>query len=146
MKMDRTFWRFRSAGILIAIGIVFVLSGCSDSSSGTRYSNQGTPSSPVTLTVGQNHSGSVAAYGTSFYRFSTTVDGVYTIALTNTASDLSWDLLNNAGTLIEWCDDFDWRADEICSTPSLPPATTFFVIVEEWDRVGGRFNLLVSAP
>ena len=145
--MDRTFWRFRNVGILIAIGIVFVLSGCSDSSSGTRYSNEGTPSSPVGLTVDQTHNGSVAAFGTSFYRFTTTVDGVYTIALTNTASDLSWELYENDGTYIGECDNFLFQADEICFTDApLPAATPYIVVVEEWDSVGGRFNLLVSAP
>ena len=90
--MDRTFHRFRNVGILIAIGIVFVLSGCSDSSSSAGFANEGSPSIPVILTVGQVHNGTVAPFGTSFYQFTTTVEASYRIALTNTASDLSWEL------------------------------------------------------
>ena len=44
------------------------------------------------------------------------------------------------------CDEFFFQADEICFTPDLTAATVYFLDVEEWDTVGGRFNLLVSAP
>ena len=137
---------------VLGLALILLATGCdqsgssSGSSSGPR--NEGTPANPVTLTVGVTHSGTVGSYGTSFYRFTTTIEGSYTIALTEMRSDLSWDLYGPAPDYV-WmmeCDDYYHAADEIATTPVLLASTTYHLTVDEWDYVAGRFKLLITAP
>ena len=133
---------------VVGLTLVLLATGCDQSGSGSGPNNEGTPSNPVTLTVGVTHSGSVGSDGTSFYRFTTTVEGSYTIALTDTRSDLSWDLYGPAPDY-DWimeCDDHFHAADEIATTPLLSASTTYHLTVDEWDYVAGRFDLLITAP
>lgn len=135
---------------VLGLTMVLLATGCDQSGSGSRSGprSEGTPSNPVTLTVGVTHSGTVGRYGTSFYRFTTTVEGSYTIALTATQSDLSWDLYGPSPDY-DWimeCDDYWHAADEIAATPDLLASTTYYLTVDEWDHVAGRFKLLITAP
>ena len=52
--------------------------------------DEGTQASPVTLSVGTPHSGSVAKNGDSYYTFSVTVDSIYTVSI----SELSYGDVN----------------------------------------------------
>ncbi|TVQ38552.1 MAG: hypothetical protein EA384_08955 [Spirochaetaceae bacterium] len=102
----------------------------------------------MTLTVGVTHSGTVGRYGASFYRFTTAVEGRYTIALTAMQSDLNWDLYGPSPDY-DWimeCDEHWHAADDIAATPVLLASTTYHLKVLEWDRVVGRFKLLITAP
>jgi hypothetical protein len=109
---------------------------------------QGTMSNPLGLTVGTAHNGSIEAFGTKYYKFTTASAGTHTISLTNLASDLSWDLFNDAGyTNWMWfCDNFFDSRDEIDQTPSLTAGTTYYLSVDEWEMIAGSFNLLVTYP
>ena len=129
---------------VLGLTLVLLATGCDQSGSGPT--NEGTPSNPVTLTVGVTHSGSVGRYGTSYYRFTTTDGGVYTIALTETRSDLSWDLEGPGFWM--FCDNHDgYAADEICTTTeALLASTVYYLEVDEWDYRAGRFKLLITAP
>ncbi len=144
IEVDRLASRRSCITVVAVVGLTLVLlaTGCDQSGSGLK--SEGTPSNPVTLTVGVTHSGSVGRCGISFYRFTTTDESEYTIALTNTQSDLSWDLYDSSWSHLMECDDHYHAADEIATTPVLPAGTTYHLAVEEWDCVAGRFTLLVS--
>ncbi len=114
---------------------------------------EGSIASPVNLgTVSStvSHSGSIGAGGTSYYRFTSGAADVYTISLTNTQSDLSWEIYsssNFSSGLIRWCDNNTSAgpANETC-TVTLSASTTYYLMVEEWDLVAGTYTLAVTPP
>lgn len=112
------------------------------------HENEGTLSNPVFLVVGSTHQGTVASFGTSFYKFVAAGTGSHTISLTNTQSDLSWDLYDdfNYSNTIDWCDNYGYAADEIASTVPLTNGTTYYLLVDEWDFVAGTFSLTITFP
>ena len=123
------------------------------SSSTPLPANEGSIASPVSLGTASTtitHAGSISADGTSFYTFTTgSTAGTYTISLTNTHSDLSWDLFSNSGftSLVRYCDNFVTIGanNEICSA-TLTAGTTYYLAVDEWDIVAGTFTLTVTSP
>lgn len=122
--------------------------GC-DIDDDDTFENEGSLSNPVVLTVGTAHSGTIGEGGTSYYRFTTTNAGVHTIGLTNTKSDLSWDLYSTPDfwtDLIAWCDNHRTAADEIGPTSSLNAGTTYYLLVDEWEGIDGTFTLTVTFP
>ncbi|MDH5752813.1 MAG: hypothetical protein OEZ59_10415 [Deltaproteobacteria bacterium] len=100
-----------------------------------------------TLTVGTPSDELIDEYGLNHYEFTTgAADAVYTISLTNTNSDLNWELFANA-ELSLWMDECDTSLvaeDEICVTPLLAANTTYYLRVSEWDFVLGGFTILVE--
>jgi hypothetical protein len=135
--------------LLLLLFPIALLLSCTDTGNGTSFSNEGTPSNPITITVDVTRSGSIAAWGTSYYKFTPANTGVHTISLTNLDSDLSWDLYDDAGwtSLLDYCDDNLDASDEIAqTTTALTSGTTYYLMVDEWDYVGGTFSLLVSYP
>ncbi|MCB9736032.1 MAG: hypothetical protein H6745_25885 [Deltaproteobacteria bacterium] len=109
---------------------------------------QGSASDPVVLTLGTPYDGSVVAFGTSYYQFTTPGpdQGLYKVALTETHSDLRWELYSNldvtaAGSFVGACDHSALVNDEVCGF-SLQPETTYYLRVMEADGVGGGFTLL----
>lgn len=115
---------------------------------GTTYQNEGSSSSPVLLTVGVTHPGTIGIFGTSYYTFVAAGSGAHTVGLTNTKSDLSWDLYDSTYTWIDGCDDYVTPGpnDEIKQTVSLNNGATYYLRVDEWDDVDGTFNLTVTYP
>jgi hypothetical protein len=83
--------------------------------------------------------------GTSYYKFVAVGTGLHTIALTNTGSDLSWDLYSSSDFTgwIDGCDDFWVPAYEI-DTVFLNFGVTYYLLVEEWDFVAGTYTLTVT--
>jgi hypothetical protein len=114
----------------------------------TTYQNEGSPASPVPLSVGITHPGTIASFGTSYYTFVAAGLGAHTIGLTNTRSDLSWDLFDNTFANIDWCDNFPFPGanDEIKQTVSLTNGATYYLMVDEWDYVDGTFSLTITYP
>ena len=108
--------------------------------------SQGSISTPVTVTVGVPHSGTVASFGTSFYTFTPPTTARYRISLTNLQSDLSW-ALSNVGftTLVQLCDVFLTPTNETCLTNStLTGGLPQYLAVDEWDLIPGTFTLLIE--
>jgi hypothetical protein len=116
-------------------------------------SGEGSIASPVSLGTASTtitHAGSISADGTSYYTFTTgSTAGSYTISLTNTMSDLSWDAYSNSGftSLVRHCDNFviPVANNEICSV-TLSAGTTYYLAVDEWDVVAGTFTLTITPP
>ena len=81
------------------------------------------------------------------YTFTTGTAGVYTISLTNLASDLSWYLYDEEyGDEIDYC-DYNWDSgDEIGTTPVLSANTLYYILIDEYDGVGGTFSILIESP
>ena len=139
------YWGFR----LAMFGGVMLLTACSNGSGDKTSSSgdEGTPSAPVTLTVGTSHTGSIAQFGTSYYRFTTAANSAYRISLTNTNSDLSWELFSNPDYIgfIKYCDNILETGDEVCTSGSaLTAGTTYYLSVDEDDGVAGTYKLLVE--
>jgi hypothetical protein len=143
-----------TSGMFLFLSIAVVLSNCGGGGGG---GGGGTPAAPVsegsiaspvnlgTASATLTHSGSVASYDTSFYKFTTGPTGTYTISLTSTKSDLEWSLWSDPGfiTIVLDCDTFSGAHDEICSVP-LPAGTTYYLAVDEWDHVAGTYTLAIS--
>ncbi|MGB9081896.1 MAG: hypothetical protein WCD00_11420 [Desulfuromonadaceae bacterium] len=55
---------------------------------------EGSVKDPVPLVIGATHSGGIKTNGYSYYTFTTAVDGSYTVALSDTAATVLWDLYN----------------------------------------------------
>ncbi len=136
----------RSLGACLVVALLVTAVGCENLLEDEPES-EGTYDSPVVLTVGATHSGTVGAWGTSYYRFTATVGGVYTIALTQAESDLSWELSDASRTYIQDCDDHTDASNEIATTiVALSAGAPYYLTVDEWDDEAGEFKLLVSAP
>lgn len=134
---------------LIASATILLLAACSNSKGGGSSStgDEGTESTPVTLTVGTPHDGSISKLGTSYYRFATTASSAYRISLTNTSSDLSWTLYSNSDftVTLKDCDNSFEKGDEVCTSGSaLTAGTTYYLSVDEDDLVAGTYKLLVE--
>ena len=144
--------------LLVLIFSVSLLVSCGGGGGGKGTpppppSNEGSEASPVNLGTPATtitHAGSVSAYGTSFYTFTTGLtSGYYTISLTNTHSDLSWAFADSGFTtpIIMICDNFETPGanNEICSV-TLTAGTTFYLAVDEWDTVAGTYTLTIAPP
>ncbi len=128
--------------------IILSLFACSKGGGNkSSASNEGTPSAPVTLTVGTSHTGSIGKFGTSYYRFTTGASSAYRISLTNTQSDLYWTLYGDAnfGAFIQDCDNVFQAGNEVCVSSTLAAAKTYSLTVGEDDDVAGTYKLQVDA-
>jgi len=146
-----------TSSMLLFLSIAVVLSNCKSGGGGGGGGgtpvSEGSIASPVNLGTASTtltHSGSVASYDTSFYRFTTGPTATYyTISLTNTKSDLSYALYSGPSftttTFVDGCDFFTSTGpnNEICSF-TLSPGTTYYLAVDEWDRVAGTYTLTIS--
>ncbi len=139
------------SSIFLFLGMTVVLDSCGGGGGGGGPAapvSEGSIANPVNLGTASTtltHSGSVASYDTSFYKFTTGPTATYTISLTNTKSDLEWSLWSDAGFNISVadCDSFSGAHDEICSVP-LAPGTTYYLAVDEWDHVAGTYSITIS--
>ena len=134
--------------IVIFLLVLLALLSCKKNSTQSTYQDEGTSVNPVLLSVGSTHQATVGSYGTSYYKFLAAGNGSHTVSLTNTHSDLSWDLYDdsNYSHNIDWCDNYDYAADEIASTVSLTNGVTYYLLVDEWDYVAGAFSLTITYP
>ena len=134
---------FTALILVLVLVLVLVLAGCNEA--GSSYKDEGSMSNPVILTVGTIHSGTISDGGTSYYAFTTTSAGTYTISLTDTGSDLSWYLFDDSAfsNMIAFEDTYFYAADEI-GTADLSASTIYYLVVEEWDFIGGTYNLLID--
>lgn len=131
--------------ILLLSSLVFI--SCEPEPS-TVYPNEGSIASPVLLTVGSTHSATIDEFGSNYYTFTTASMADHTISLIGVDSDLSWDLFDSADfftTLRTWCDDYSTKADESMTISSLPVGT-YYLMVDEWDSVGGTFDISITTP
>lgn len=117
---------------------------------GEAIASDGTISAPVAVDLA---AGSVAGYVNgadyAYYTFDSDSAGIYVMALTATASDLSWEVYSDQRqtNLVADCDTaiFTGAADESCSA-DLSAATTYYLLVKEWEGVAGSFTMSLSVP
>jgi hypothetical protein len=127
--------------LAISFVSIAVLFGCIIT---VHYLDEGTQFDPVQIQVGIPHQGTIGELGTSYYWFIVNVGDVYTIALTSTQSDLSWDLYDEFYVwLPPTCNDWDFAHDE--SSDVALAASTFFLEVRELDGMDGTFTLTVTS-
>ena len=111
---------------------------------------EGSTGSPVNLGVANTtltRAASIGALGSSYYKFTAgSSSGAYTISLSSTHSDLSWDLYSSSNYWIASCDANITAVDETCTTPALTAGLVYYLNVDEWDMVAGSFTLSVSPP
>jgi len=132
--------------VILLFVIIFIL-GCNQNG-GTTYQDEGSPSNPVLVTVGVTHHGTIGSYGSSYYTFVAAENDSHTIGLTNTQSDLSWELYDSTHAYMEDCDDYmvPGPNDEIKQTSSLTNGADYYLLVDEWDYVAGTFDLTITYP
>ncbi len=138
--------------LLFGVALLASCGGGGGGGSATPVS-EGSIGSPVnlgTVSATVTHPGSVSAYDTSYYQFTTgSTAGSYVISLTNTQSDLSWELFSDSGfTASEGLCDNNTTAganDESCSV-TLSAGATYYLAVDEWDTVAGAYTLTLTAP
>ncbi len=107
---------------ILAISLVSVPALCACKIT-PRYSNEGTAGSPVAITVGVPHQGTVGQSG-----------GNYTIALTNTHTDLSWEVYNTSWNLLQDCDNVWFAAGDEIKVVALAVGTYYLTVTEYLNR------------
>ena len=147
------------SGIFFGTAIFFslVVAGCGGGGSAPQatpsspIANEGTPQDPVLLALDTPFRGQVAAGGTSYYAFQISQSGNYEIRLTDTQSNLGWELEVSPGYgipgTIASCDAFPTAANEVCRNMlSLFgfPQIQYQIKVIEQGATAGRFTLSVS--
>ena len=141
--------RFRAALAVLLCAVVPAGCGVLD-----LIPSEGSPSHPVTLHVGEPHQGHVAGlplsgdYDSSFYRFTATLTGQYTISINNNDQDLGWILYSDPGfsARMDQCDqhglDPPW---ESCRTiPTLVAGQVYYLEVHNNSLVGSVYTVLVQ--
>lgn len=133
-----------STMLVVAVAAVFLLSACGGGGDdGPVIVSEGSPGAEVPIAENTPHSGSVGANGVSFYTFTASTTNTYIIGLTNTASDLSWELWSsNYVTFYGECDNSFSAVDEICTAP-ITAGVTYNIVVVEWDNIAGYYTLTV---
>ena len=134
---------------------------------GVQAGDEGTETAPVLITVGVARPSSVAGIqiagptltGSSYYTFTAPRNTPATISLTNTQSDLLWELSSSAGfsgipvaitnppaTVI--CDTTNSvvAASVTCTTIPLVAGASYYLQVDADQGVGSTFTLLVTQP
>ncbi len=116
--------------------------------------DEGSIASPVnlgTVSTTVTYPGSVGALGTSYYKFTAgSTPGAYTISLTNTQSNLSWDLYSDSlftTPVGSTCNNSNTTGpnNESCSV-TLTAGATYYLAVDEWDAVAGTYTLTATPP
>lgn len=106
---------------------------------------EGTYATPIALTNGVTHPGSIDANMSSYYSFTTAADKRnYRISVTGATSDVEWDLNPAPFGLGFGCDRYNAVADEICDTGLLEPDTTYLLIANETDGLNTAIDVLVD--
>ena len=140
---------FRSNACFLS---VFVLL-CLTATGALAASSEGSSSNPVFLGVDTPHQGSVGdiySSFTSYYSFKTSEAGGYAIRLTNTHSNLAFDLysdqfitvVNNNGCNTS-TDDPSQPGDKIC-VYTLAPNTYYYVTTMDWSFVSDTYTITVN--
>lgn len=110
--------------------------------------SEGTLITPIVLTPGSLHSGSVGGnYGNSVYEFTLPEAKPYLISLTNTQTDLGWYVYNNVNDLFSHatCNEVFGTGDESCSMRRVDAGRTMYMFVSNQDDTSpSTFDLLVS--
>ncbi len=157
----RSFWTKRAALFFTPVLTTLLLASCGGGggSSSTPIppippslgGGQGSATSPVNLgTVGPpaTYAGSIGAAGQSYYKFTTDSNGgTFKISLTNTHSDLEWDLYSSMfsfGSELMYCSNWG-SGDVTCLTDSnLTPNTDYYLEVVEYGLTADTYTLTVS--
>ena len=132
--------------------LVVLLASCGSGGDGGGggFTDEGSLTNPVNLGVidtTRSRSSQVGSGGTSFYWFTASTTGVYTISLTNTRSDLSWVLSFDPTyfSILTFCDKYVTAVDEVCATQiSLSTNDVLYLAVDEWDGIAGSFTLTIT--
>jgi hypothetical protein len=138
----------RALNWAVLLAALTALCGCAIRVDNDIEPSEGSPSSPVTLTVGETHAGSVsgtAGLRDSYYAFFTS-GGTrpYTISLVNNDEDVTWYLYSGVGftVLLKTCEN--GPGDEVCTTVSLTGNTTYYLQVHNKSDSGTTYNLTVN--
>jgi hypothetical protein len=113
---------------------------------GTGYSAEGSIASPVVLSVGTTHNGTVNKMS-SFYQAAVTAGTLYEITVTNMVDDVDLWVYDNDSTFTTWV---DWStnigtADE--SLTILASGNTMYIeTYGYWTSVGSSYDILIAEP
>jgi hypothetical protein len=146
----RTAWRPGIPSILLLTLLCLVLPACDDDDEPGQpapITSEGAADAPLTVEIDDPHDGRVAAIGTSYYRFTSNVSGLYWISMDNAAADLSWQLFDDGGFVgapLETCDSTADEAYESCQIFIDDAATDYNLAVVNLDSTGTTFHLTVS--
>jgi len=140
--------------VIFALGLlVFALAACSDDDEGPAepvpITSEGTADGPVPLTVDDGRSSQVGAgaESISYYRFRTNVSGLYTIGMTDAASNLSWQLHTAGGfgdPPLETCDGSTDDSFEACIVFLDDARTIYDLAVVNLGSAATNFRLFVN--
>lgn len=99
------------------------------------------------LAINKSYGLEIEAYATDRYSFIPSETGTYTISITNAQSDLSWTLSRSPNTNdkeIYFCDNYLDASNEVCTPDEvLIAGQEYYLYVDEWDNIGGTYNLLI---
>lgn len=137
-----------SGGDAVSVGYRYITGG-SGANEGASV-DEGSFANPVAISEGVPYAGTISRFGTSFYSFTASTTGTYTIGVTNVSSanmDLDWAYGEPGGTTaLGYCVTDVASGDEICDF-NLTAGVDYIVQVDEMaDVTGGTFTLTVSAP
>ncbi|MDH5753052.1 MAG: hypothetical protein OEZ59_11645 [Deltaproteobacteria bacterium] len=131
--------------ILVGLLATVFLAGCADDADKKTGATQETLAATcggAVLTVGTKCGDSIAPLSRNTYTFTAEADGVHTITLSVTESDLSWYLVQT----MQICDNSLLAVKESCQTSALSLGVTYTVEVDEYESVAGSYNILVAGP
>ncbi|KAB2877585.1 hypothetical protein F9K33_16140 [bacterium] len=109
-----------------------------------KANNEGSLSTPKTITVGQAFSGQIGSHGVSYYKFTISSPQTYSIILNNLESNLLVQLFDdmNYETLLNTNDDNDGDGQVIMWDGMS--AKTYYLQVNEWDGKAGTFTININ--
>lgn len=111
--------------------------------------NEGSAISPVDLTVGTPHSGSVGLSGISYYRFKPVLPGAHTIAISNSVPNYSWltfkvystDFTSASPVLLTTCGN---ASNPSCTVNGLSAGSYYYVEVDGYSSSAASYDITIT--
>ncbi len=144
MKDLRVLWP-----VLLILALSFLLTSCGGGGGGASSggdtstipvgSGDGSSSNPAALTVGTPSSGSIGVGGVSYYSFTPSSSGFYTITVTGATTSLSWVLFSDAGfkNAVKSCSSYS--SPTLAAFADLTGGTAYYLMVNNYSTGSGSF-------
>src|SRR6266581_3170861 len=107
---------------------------------------EGSVKDPVPLVIDATHSGGIKTNGYSYYTFTTAVAGSYTVAVSDTAATVIWDLYNVStfsSQMTGYSCNSNYTAGPISCAASDIPAGTYYLRL--YGAPGGTYSISVNS-
>jgi len=107
---------------------------------------EGSVKDPVPLVIDATHSGGIKTNGYSYYTFTTAVAGSYTVAVSDTAATVIWDLYNVStfsSPMTGYSCNSNYTAGPISCAASDIPAGTYYLRL--YGAPGGTYSISVNS-